>query len=212
VIYPSDGLDWKLVWVLGSVFMHCIRKTKGVFARYGIPEKVVSDNGPQYSSAEYSNFARAWGFKHETSSPTYAQSNGLAEKYVQISKHLLAKAKRDSKDPYLSLLEHRNTPIDGLASPAQLLMSRRLRSILPATGQQLKPQTVNADMAKKALQHKQQRQKFYYDRNAAPLKPLYTGESVRVQQKDGRWKPAVITGQASTPRAYHLRYGERKRP
>ena len=185
-----------------------IRKTKAVFSRHGIPEKVISDNGPQYSSADYATFARTWGFKHETSSPTYPQSNGLAEKYVQIAKHLLGKAKRDAKDPYLSLLEYRNTPIDGIASPAQLLMSRRLRSFFPSTGKQLQPQTVNADTAKKGLHRKQQRQKSYYDRTAAPLKPLYNGESVRVQQKDGRWKPAVTTGQASTPRSYHIRTEE----
>ncbi|KAL7825473.1 hypothetical protein AOLI_G00326800 [Acnodon oligacanthus] len=34
---------------------------------------VVSDNGPQYASAEFSNFARDWEFKHITSSPGHAQ-------------------------------------------------------------------------------------------------------------------------------------------
>jgi hypothetical protein len=47
------------------------------------------------------------------------------------------KAKADKRDPYLSLLEYRNTPVDNFKSPAQLLMSRRLRSILPSTNQQL---------------------------------------------------------------------------
>ena len=30
---------------------------KAVFARYGIPETLVSDNGPQYSSTEFAEFA-----------------------------------------------------------------------------------------------------------------------------------------------------------
>ena len=72
------------------------------------------------------------GFSVVTSSPNYAQSNGLAERNVQTIKNLLKKAKEGMKDEQLALLEFRNTPISGLQeSPAQLLMSRRLRSTLP---------------------------------------------------------------------------------
>ena len=52
--------------------------TKGIFARHGIPEVVVSDNGPQYSSEAYAEFARHYQFEHVTSSPRYPQSNGEA--------------------------------------------------------------------------------------------------------------------------------------
>ena len=55
-----------------------------------------------------------------TSSPKYPQSNGLAEKTVQTAKKMFEKAKRDRKDPYLSLLEQRNTPVANYKSPAQL--------------------------------------------------------------------------------------------
>jgi transposase InsO family protein len=53
-----------------------IQHTSSIFARHGIPEVVVSDNGPQYASEAYSNFAESYGFKHITSSPYYPQSNG----------------------------------------------------------------------------------------------------------------------------------------
>ena len=68
-----------------------IRALKSVFARYGIPEVVRSDNGPQYDSAEFAKFAKDWEFKHVTSSPLYAQSNGEAERAVQTAKNLLQK-------------------------------------------------------------------------------------------------------------------------
>lgn len=113
---------------------------KAVFARYGIPQKIVSNNGPCYNSHEFHQFAESWGFQHVTSSPQYPQSNGLAEKTVQTAKWILTKAREDKKDPYLSLLEYRNTPVDGHKSPAQILMSCRLRSILPTTTLQLQPQ------------------------------------------------------------------------
>lgn len=120
-----------------------IHKLKAAFARHGIAETVVSDNGPQYASKEFELFAKSWEFKHITSSPYYPQSNGLAERTVQTAKALMDKAKADGRDPYFSLLEYRNTPVDNFKSPAQLLMSRRLRSILPNTTKQLQPEVVS---------------------------------------------------------------------
>ena len=42
-----------------------------------------------YISQEYDNFAKTWIFQHKTSSSTYPQSNGLAERTVQTVKNLL---------------------------------------------------------------------------------------------------------------------------
>ncbi|XP_033759897.1 uncharacterized protein K02A2.6-like [Pecten maximus] len=88
-----------------------IAKLKVIFARHGIPEKLISDNGPQYSSDKFSNFARTWDFIHETSSPLYPQSNCLAEK-----KRIFTKAKADRRDPYLAILEFRTTPLESVAN------------------------------------------------------------------------------------------------
>ena len=52
-----------------------IRAFKAIFERNGIPEKVRFDNGPQYDTQEYSQFAREWGFQIAPSSPRYAQSS-----------------------------------------------------------------------------------------------------------------------------------------
>ncbi|KAL7847378.1 hypothetical protein SRHO_G00223580 [Serrasalmus rhombeus] len=48
-----------------------IHKLKAHFARHGIPDVVVSDNGPQFSSWEFRKFSKAWDFERVTSSPTY---------------------------------------------------------------------------------------------------------------------------------------------
>ena len=61
-----------------------IRALKAFFARHGIPEEVRSDNGPQYASAEFTHFAKEWGFKHTTRSPRFSQSNGEAERKKKI--------------------------------------------------------------------------------------------------------------------------------
>lgn len=116
-----------------------IQKLKSNFARLGIPRKVVSDNGPQYSSQEFANFSKEYDFTHATSSPRYPQSNGLAEKSVQIVKRIFKKAELDGRDPYLGILEYRTTPLEVGYSPAELLQNRQLRSILPTLNDQLLP-------------------------------------------------------------------------
>lgn len=68
--------------------IHVINKLKGTFSRFGIPETVVSDNGPQCFCQEFTDFSKKWDFKHVTSSPRYPKSNGLAEKTVQIVKRI----------------------------------------------------------------------------------------------------------------------------
>ena len=49
----------------------------------------------KYSSAEFRTCSEEYGFQHTTSSPTYPQSKGKAEKEVRIAKNLLKKAKAD---------------------------------------------------------------------------------------------------------------------
>ncbi len=46
----------------------------------------MSDNGPQFAAREYKEFAREWGFYHDTSSPKYPKSNGLVERTIQTVK------------------------------------------------------------------------------------------------------------------------------
>ena len=63
-----------------------VHNLKAAFARHGIVETLISDNGPCYISKEFESFEKAWEFTHVTTSPHYPQSNDLAEKSVQIAK------------------------------------------------------------------------------------------------------------------------------
>ena len=104
-------------------------------------------------------------------------------------------------DPLLGFLEYRNTPTDGIASPAELLMGRKLRSILPALHQSLKPKLQNPKQVKAALCKKQTRQKHYYDRHTKILKSLKEGEKVRILQQN-KWEQATVKEKLNTPRSY----------
>ena len=112
-----------------------VNHTKSIFARHGIPEVVVSDNGPQYTSDLYAEFARNYQFQHLTSSPYHPQGNGEAERAVGTVKNLLKKC----DDPYLALMVYRSTRLAIGYSLAKLLMSRTLRSNIPTTRGQRVP-------------------------------------------------------------------------
>ncbi|CAB4010838.1 Transposon Ty3-G Gag-Pol poly [Paramuricea clavata] len=123
-------------------------------ARYKIANIIVSDNSPQFCSKQFQAFQRAWHFEHITSSPGYPQSNGGAERAIQIAKSLMKEAVEDGVDPYLSLLNHRNTPRDSvLGSPAQRLMLTHTKSLLPMAKELLKPQVKDPEVVQERLQH-----------------------------------------------------------
>ena len=116
VDYYSNYFD--LDFLSGTTAESVIDATKRHFARHGIAD-MVTDNGPQYSSAHFSKFAREWEFQHTTSSPLHSQSNGKAESAVKIANNLVKKAKRGNKDLQMSLLEWRNTPDSNGLSPVE---------------------------------------------------------------------------------------------
>ena len=177
---------------------------KGHFARYGLPMEVYSDNA--FKNAEFSRFAQDYDFKHTTSSPHYAQSNGKAESAVKTAKRLMEKAAMDHVDPYLSLLSYRNTPTESLSglSPSQILNGRRCRTHLPTTDALLS--SGHAETAHEAQRAVTSRQAAYYDRGARLKQPLSVGDTVRSRcnpQED--WQKGQI--QRVLPhRSYEVRF------
>ncbi|KAE9534116.1 hypothetical protein AGLY_008852 [Aphis glycines] len=125
----------------GSHAKLVITQLKSIFARFGIPMEIISDNGPPFNAQEFKLFGMDWGINIVTSSPNYPQSNGLAERCVQIVKKLLKKASDTNTDPYIALMQYRNTANNSLCSPAQLLMSRNLRTKIPVKLSSLKLNT-----------------------------------------------------------------------
>ena len=69
-----------------------INHLKSIFAEYGIPHTIITDNGPQYSSKEFQRFCDTWGIEHTTSLPVYPQSNWFSERMVQTVKDILKKS------------------------------------------------------------------------------------------------------------------------
>ena len=175
-----------------------IKHTKSIFARHGIPELVISDNGPQYSSKAYADFAKEFQFKHVTSSPYHPQSNGEAERAVGTVKSLLKK----EKDPYLAILSYRATPLQNGYCPSELLMSRKLRTVVPITRERRKPRVPDTETLRAREEKLKADQKRNFDRHygARELPQLNTG--------DLTWLPdfetEAVVEEEVAPRSYNV--------
>jgi transposase InsO family protein len=153
-----------------------ITHLKSIFSRHGLPETVMSDNGPQYSAAAFEEFSKEYGFVHETSSPKYPQANGTAERAVKTVKQLLKK----NQDPYLAMLTYRSTPLENGYSPAELLMGRKLRTTLPMSKKQLQPNLPNVAKLRNKERKMRDRMKRNFDKRhgVKNLKPLSPEDTV----------------------------------
>jgi len=69
-----------------------IYELRRLFASYGLPEQLVSDNGPQFVSDEFQVFLKSNRVKHIRSAPYHPSSNGLAERFVRTFKRALRAA------------------------------------------------------------------------------------------------------------------------
>jgi transposase InsO family protein len=116
-----------------------IETLRTLFAAYGLPEEVVSDNGPPFTSETLANYFKRSAVVH-TFTPTYhPQSNGSAERTIRSVKESL---RQQLLDPSLCKrsLQHKidawsfdylNTPHTTTGvSPAELFLGRRPRTPL----------------------------------------------------------------------------------
>ena len=184
---------------------HVISLLKTIFSEQGIPSEVYTDQGTQFTSSDFKNFAKLYRFGITHSSPRYPQSNGFIESMVKIVKRTISKAEESGIDPHLALLRYRTTPIKpGIPSPAEMMTQRKFKELLPVKQQLLS----NLSSAReKMIQHKQFQTELY-NHTAKPLPDLAEQQPVRVQldPKRSSWQPATImsTPTDKSPRAYEI--------
>ena len=181
--YYSGFIELNLLCTTTS--QQVITHLKSQFACHGIPDRPITDNGPQFSSKVFRQFTKDYCFQHCTASPRYPQSNRMAERAVQVVKNCLKKVLLDKRDPYLALLDYRNTPMsDDLSSPALRFMGCRIKTLIPTSKKLLNPKTISPRIVQKELSQRKERQKCFYDQHSRSLQELMTGDQVMKKTKD----------------------------
>ncbi|KAK7909595.1 hypothetical protein WMY93_014279 [Mugilogobius chulae] len=164
-----------------------IEELRSMFSRYGLPQQLVSDNGPQLVSEEFETFMVENGIQHIKSAPYHPATNGLAERFVQTMKHALkSSSSSQSLNRRLNafLLSYRNTPhATTKVSRASAMFKRQLRNRFDL----LRPQNTKDTVR---LQQKAQ-----MDRRAkAKFRRFDTGDKVLARNYTSglKWKPATV--------------------
>ncbi|BHF64762.1 hypothetical protein SprV_0200776900 [Sparganum proliferum] len=105
-----------------------------IFSQHGLPEIPVSDNGSQFTSSTFEDFCHQHNIQHLRSPPYHPQSNGQAERFVDMFKRALLKARGEGTTDEIVqafLFSYRTTPnpaSPGCVSPTEALMGRKLRT------------------------------------------------------------------------------------
>ena len=198
LVLVDSHSKWIEVRYMGSstTTERTIDELRSIFACHGLPEELVSDNGPQFRSELFKEFMQRNGVKHTLVPPYHPASNGAAERSVRIVKEALKKqvlqgcSKLSMKHRLASfLLKYRTTPQTTTGySPAELLMKRRLRTRISL---------VQPNLASK-VEEKQRRQKHYFDSHKKE-RSFRPDDAVRVlsppnKSSDNKWDVGKIVG------------------
>ena len=68
-----------------------IKFLRGLFARFGVVNTLVSDNGSQFTSREFKDFCESYQINHVTTAAFHPWSNRQAERFVDTLKRALKK-------------------------------------------------------------------------------------------------------------------------
>ncbi|XP_064477777.1 uncharacterized protein K02A2.6-like [Ornithodoros turicata] len=163
----------------------CLRS---IFARHGLPDVIVSDNGPAFVSGAYADFLNRNGVRRLLFPPYHPASNGAAERVVQTLKNKLKKTSTGDYKTQLAraLFSYRTTAheLTGL-SPAELLYGRKLKTAMDLLHPNLRDK----------VSRKQLYSKLHHDRNARMPSDYEPGDAVfaRNFRPGPPWVPAVVT-------------------
>lgn len=163
-----------------------IEELETIFTTFGLPEIIVSDNGPQLTSHEFQEFCKEKCILHIRSSPYHPRTNGLAERLVRTFKSRMASDGRNEASSKRRLNEflfsYRSTPHSTTKkSPAEMMFGRQLSCILSNA----RPNT------KRSMRHRQIQANIT---NESRVPNYNEGDNVYVKTRiDTKWKPAVVS-------------------
>ena len=170
-----------------------------LFSVEGIPDEIMSDNGPPFNGKEFSSYLTGLGIRHTTSSPNYPRSNGFNERQIQTVKRLIEKANSSGRSHQEALTSLRAQPLgDGLPSPSEILHGRSLVT--------RKASPVDLTVVRQSLIALQAKYTKSHDkaRRAKTQRALVIGEEVYFLSGKNEWQIGIVTCTTDTGRSYNI--------
>ena len=193
----SKWMDFKTMTTITA--SDTIIELKEIFSTHGLPDQIVSDNGPTFISLEFKTFCSSNGIEHITTSPYHPAGNGLAERAVGIFKTAMIKlgskcSLRERVNRFLA--RYRSTPhVTTGVVPCELLCGRKIKTHLDL---------VHPTVQSSVSQH-QCKQKLNYDRTSSEREfGIHDSVYVKNYGKGERWIPGQIV-ESTGPVSYKVR-------
>ncbi|XP_062523896.1 uncharacterized protein K02A2.6-like [Corticium candelabrum] len=216
---PLDGQMYLLVidayskWpeifsMRSTVAEETVATLRTLFARLGLPDQVISDNGPQFTSECFRMFMCKNGIRHVTGAPYHPATNGQAERLVQSFKRAMKAEKRERTAQHKLdrfLLSYRNSPQATTGqSPAQLLLGRNIKSRLDL----VKP-SVEREVNSKLIQNEYRPPKGFAKGQAIWFRNYHLGPKWLVGTVEEQTGP--VSYRVATPTRTHRLHADQMR-
>ena len=170
-----------------TVATSLIRFLENVFAQYGSPDRVVTDNGPPLSSTNVQDYFKSKRIYHEKITPRWARANAEVERFIQpfskIIKVTYIERTVWENSVHQVLYLYRNTPHSVTqVPPAELMLSRKLRYTIPEIS---KKTNINAaEDAEQDHQRIKEKSKRYQDQaHHLQTRTINIGARILVKQQ-----------------------------
>ncbi|CAB4037087.1 Transposon Tf2-6 poly, partial [Paramuricea clavata] len=184
---------WPEVFILKSTTAAVIiNRMKSCFAVHGLPEAIVTDNGPQFVAEEFDLYLREHGITHRRVTPYWPQANSEVERFNRTLEKAIRAANTEGKDWKSELntflLNYRATAHCTTGkSPAVLLFGREIRTKLPSLNTSRSPASTSPVVDPAILERdrcQKAKMKKYADkkRRAAPSN-IKRGDKVLLTQE-----------------------------
>ena len=174
-----------------------LKALNNIFSKFGLPERIICDNGPCYKSDAFRRFCERLDIGHTTSSPYHHQSNGRAERAIATVKQILKKAESQT-DVTKAITAYIDTPLSELLpSSAELFYNRHINTRLSMN---MVPSPLldrrKTDLNEKRSSHLKPSQT---DVSYLPSQPIwYTDDT------SDEWKPGYMEARDSAPDSYRI--------
>ena len=160
-----------------------------LWSTHGVCEQIITDNGPPYSSTDFTKYCKRMGIHHNPTAPQHPQGNGLAENFMKKIAKVVHTATLEKRDPrrevFKMVLTHNatthtttNTP------PAQALMNRPIRTLLPTINS---PPTQQQTYIKERILQAKAKNKEYHDKHHhTKQKEVNLGDTVLISHNTAK--------------------------
>lgn len=107
-----------------------------IFSIYGIPEIIISDNGPPFQSSQLAIYFKQKGINHHRITPLWPRANGQVERFMpnltKVAQTAIIEKKDWRAEIYRFLAAYRNSPhCTTNIPPSELMFNRKTNYIIP---------------------------------------------------------------------------------